>query len=180
MKYTREQIVKLGADKVRSTPDLFSAFKAFIDEDVCELYPNCRLPGNCFSCSYNNTFSKWKNYVININQKNQTKNNMSTKINYELVDKSIRIYFDGNVLSKDSSNEEWDRWINYPIEESKVQKRRDFFKKLPNLNPVKPKEKVNEITEDSAKTQSSENEKTETEKTEKVEVKTTKRGRKRN
>lgn len=105
---------------------------------------------------------------------------MSTKINYELVDKSIRIYFDGNVLSKDSSNEEWDRWINYPIEESKVQKRRDFFKKLPNLNPVKPKEKVNEITEDSAKTQSSENEKTETEKTEKVEVKTTKRGRKRN
>lgn len=133
MQHDREDLVRFGSEKVRSQPNLFSLFKKYLEEDVKHIYPNGRLPNNCFSCTFNLTFEKWKNYVVSSEHYTKKIIKMSnTKTTYELKDPKTRMYFNGGLLDKNSSDEAWNEWINYNPQEDKVLIKKSYFHKLPN------------------------------------------------
>lgn len=142
MQYNREDLVRFGSEKVRSQPNLFSLFKKFLEEDVKHIYPNGKLPSNCFSCTFNLTFEKWKNYVISSEHYTKKIIKMSnTKTTYELKDPKIKVFFNGVLLDNNSSDEEWNKWINYNPEDEKVLIKKSYFQKLPNSAQEKPQAK---------------------------------------
>ncbi|MNY33820.1 hypothetical protein D3C86_1681180 [compost metagenome] len=103
------------------------------------IYPNGKLPSNCFSCTFNVTFEKWKNYVVGSEHYTKKIIKMSnTKITYELKDHKTKVFFNGILLDRNSSDEAWNEWINYNPEDEKVLIKKSYFAKLPNS----PKEKA--------------------------------------
>jgi hypothetical protein len=132
MKYTKEQLINMGSEKIRNDAGLFSLFKQYVEEDICELYHDCKLPNNCFGCSFNTTFGRWRTYVLNNSKTIKRKIMSNSKSTYELKDERLRLFFDEKILDKNSSDEEWNTWINYPAEPEKVKERKAFFAKLPN------------------------------------------------
>ncbi|MCQ9638598.1 hypothetical protein MP478_04285 [Chryseobacterium sp. WG14] len=102
----RIELINKGADAVRNTPHLFSAYKQYLLEDWGE------LPQGCFGCQFNNHFNQWKNQVLNKNiipMENKIVNNNKT---YVLKDRGTLKYLNGDVWSNNSSDEDWIKYIN--------------------------------------------------------------------
>lgn len=143
MNVSRIELAKMDANKVRRNAALFATFKEYVTEDAKYLYPNGKLPQGCFGCQFQSFFAKWKSFVLfGDNKKTKTLMAKSNK-GYELVDKDYKVYFEGGILSKDSPAEDWLRWLEYPVEKEKLEKRKSVFSQL----PTKPDE-VKEITEE--------------------------------
>lgn len=132
MQHTREELVRFGSEKVRAQPNLFSLFKKYLEEDVKHIYPNGRLPSNCFSCTFNLTFEKWKNYVVGSEHYTKKIKMSNTKTTYILKDPKTKIFFNGILLDRNSDDESWNQWINYNPEDEKVLIKKSYFEKLPN------------------------------------------------
>lgn len=135
---TREQLAKIEAKKVRSDANLFALFKKYVTEDAGLMYSSGKLPQGCFGCQFNSLFNKWRNLFLT--PQKTTKMSNSGKKTYELANKATKIYFKGQVLSNNSSDEAWKEWINYPADVKKVEERKAYFNKLPQ----EPKSEVKE------------------------------------
>lgn len=131
MNISRIELAKMDANKVRRNPALFANFKTYVTEDAKYLYPAGRLPSGCFGCQFQSLFQKWKSYILYPVTEKTNKKMAKSNSTYELKDKHTKVYFEGKILSSNSSSEDWNRWINYPVDETKVQKRKDMFVKLP-------------------------------------------------
>lgn len=147
---TREQLAALNPNKVRKDKALFALFKKYATEDAAQVFPGGKLPSGCFGCSFSKHFATWRRHYL----PQQEEKRMSSKKTYELNDPNYRVYFKGRVLDKNSSNEDWGEWVNYPADEAKRKKRESQFKKLPsNEVEEKPKKtrakkKVDEVEPD--------------------------------
>lgn len=144
---TRKELVKIGANNVRKNATLFAAFKKFIFEDAKKVFPNGKVPSGCFNCGFQSNFSRWAK-TVDMNEepkqlKGVKKMSEETKT-YELKNRNTRLYFNGKVLSALSSDSEWVEWIKRPRDKELVEKRKDYFKKLPSELAPKPK-KVEEV-----------------------------------
>jgi len=154
--YTREQLAKMSSEEVRKNPELFSLFEQYVKEDVCELYYNCQLPYNCFGCHYSTFFAKWSHHVLqNLNTK-KNKKMSNSKVTYQLKDERIKLYFKGEILDKNSPDESWNDFINFPEDAEKVKKRKELFDKLPSSRSDEPKTKSKSRSRSKAKTQQAE------------------------
>jgi len=136
---TREQLAQQKASRVRNNARLATIYKKYIQEDAKYIYPNGRLPSNCFSCSFATHFDKWARYIKNKKIMTTKKNNNT--VTYELVNNNSRVYFQGKVLSNKSDDSEWIAFIRHNKE--REEKRLAMFKVLPK--DLRSDEKTQEV-----------------------------------
>lgn len=139
MQISKIELANMDANKVRKSPALFASFKKYVTEDAHLLYSNGKLPQGCFGCQFNSLFQKWKNAVTTVrsNFNTQTTKKMAnSKKTYQLENNAARFYFKGGVLSNSSTDEEWLEWINYPVDQKKIDFRKKQFKVLPKSSDV--------------------------------------------
>lgn len=132
----REDLARLDPREIRKDAKKFSLFKQYVTEDASFVFPSGKLPQGCFGCQFLSNFSKWKNYVL----KPKTKQGMSKNKSYKLQNDKFIVYFKGRVLDKNSTDEDWEDWINYPNTPEKIQDRKRYFNKLPDSYTVEVKD----------------------------------------
>lgn len=134
---TREQLAKKSASEVRKDKVLFGLYKDYFQQDAHLIYPNGKPPGNCFGCTFNTHYRKWQNLQTKDTQpiEKMAKDNNT----YVLKDPGYRVYFKGEILSKNSPADKWKDWINYPKDAEKVKKRKALFEVLDKADDPKPK-----------------------------------------
>lgn len=154
---TREELVRIGANKVRQNATLFATFKKYLFEDAEKVYPNGKVPGGCFNCGYASNFARWAKAVNKPIKIKETKKMSDGTKTYELANRHTRLYFSGKILSAQSSDEEWVKWINNPRDKELVEKRKAYFKKLPSVLVKETKKEVKtEETEEVKETETKE------------------------
>lgn len=135
---TREELAKLGGNKVRKDNALFSLFKKYITEDAVHLFSSGKLPPGCFGCSFQSYYRKWSNFILsnqnlNINTmatKSKKTTTQKAKKTYELKDQHLKVYFDGKIIDKNSSDDDWIKWLKFIPEQTKTRELR--FESLPD------------------------------------------------
>jgi hypothetical protein len=134
MLYSKKELAQKSSADVRRDGTLVELFKQFITEDWGA------IPSGCFGCDFKRHFDKWADpYRKGIgNNTLKVKNTMENK-KYVLKDENFKTFFKGEVLSKNSTSEEWANFINENPEQ--VEKRKNYFKVLPE-SMLSEKEKV--------------------------------------
>ena len=133
----REQLYKMDAQSVRRDSKAYSAFKKFIYQDADEVFLNGKVPDNCFGCSFNSNFNKWKK-AMSKGKKVLDKPAVDDLV-YELKNKKSRVFFGGKVLRDGSAGSDWNAWINHNPKKKK--ERSAIFEKVPAKVASKAKTK---------------------------------------
>lgn len=126
----RVELARMSGQSVRSNNTLFSFFRKYLEEDAAYVFPSGQLPAGCFGCQFANNFRLWSNYVLKGTKKDKKMDSTKT---YKLRRSGFIAYFKGGFLSKKSTDEQWQEWINYPKSESEVKKRKAEFSVLPEV-----------------------------------------------
>lgn len=132
----RKKLAKKSSSSVRKDNALFSLFRKYLEEDAAHVFPNGKMPSGCFGCQFNNTFRKWSTYIITGKPQN-SKPMLQTDKTYKLRKSGFIAYFKGEFLSKKSTDEQWQAWINYPRSQNEVKKRKAEFTVLPQVVEAK-------------------------------------------
>jgi hypothetical protein len=140
MNLSKIELASKRSSDVRHNELLFDLFKKYILED----WGN--IPAGCFGCDFNKHFQKWSEPYLT-KKKVELKKRENMAKDYILKDENYKTFYKGEVLSKNSSSEEWAEFINE--NEAQVEKRKSLFKKLPSsISTDTEKEVENEIIEE--------------------------------
>jgi hypothetical protein len=121
---TKLQLANKKSSEVRNNTTLFSLFKSFIIEDFGA------IPSGCFGCEFNKHFERWaKQYRQQAVVLNKIKIN-TNKMSYRLKDEGYKTYHKGEVLSVNSSDEQWADFIL--SNEVQSEQRKSLFLVLPS------------------------------------------------
>ena len=123
MSLSKIELASKRSSDVRHNELLFDLFKKYILED----WGN--IPAGCFGCDFNKHFQKWSDPYLT-KKKVELKKRENMAKDYILKDENYKTFYKGEVLSKNSSSEEWAEFINE--NEAQVEKRKSLFKQLPS------------------------------------------------
>lgn len=123
MSLSKIELASKRSSDVRHNELLFDLFKKYLLED----WGN--IPAGCFGCDFNKHFQKWSDPYLT-KKKVELKKRENMAKDYILKDENYKTFYKGEVLSKNSSSEEWAEFINE--NEAQVEKRKSLFKQLPS------------------------------------------------
>lgn len=123
MSLSKIELASKRSSDVRHNELLFDLFKKYLLED----WGN--IPAGCFGCDFNKHFQKWSGPYLT-KKKVELKKRENMAKDYILKDENYKTFYKGEVLSKNSSSEEWAEFINE--NEAQVEKRKSLFKQLPS------------------------------------------------
>jgi len=120
---TKEELAIKQGSEVRHNQVLFDLFQQFILEDWGS------IPAGCFGCDFNKHFTNWaKPYKEG--KRVETNKTRIMNADYILKDQDYKTFYKGEVLSKNSSSEEWAKFITENKDFTDMRKK--LFKRLPS------------------------------------------------
>ncbi len=120
---TKQELANKKSSEVRNNTTLFSLFKSFLIEDWGS------IPSGCFGCEFNKNFERW----ARPHRENKSVEPLKPKRKMEgflLKDENYKTYHKGEVLSKNSSADEWTDFIF--ANEKQIEQRKALFLVLPS------------------------------------------------
>lgn len=140
MELTKIELANKVSGEVRQNATLFALFQKYLIEDWGY------VPSGCFGCDFLMHFTKWANpYKENLRIENNIKKIQMA--DYILKNEDYKDYFNGEVISKNSSSEEWITYIN--ANPNQIEKRKALFIKLPSeISTPEEKEIENKVIEE--------------------------------
>ena len=140
MELTKIELANKVSGEVRQNATLFALFQKYLIEDWGY------IPSGCFGCDFLKHFTKWaKPYKENLIIENNIKKIQMA--DYILKDENYKDYFNGEVISKYSSSEDWITYIN--ANPNQIEKRKELFIKLPSeISTPEEKEIENKVIEE--------------------------------